>query len=126
MPGPCEDAPISIPRPNRRVELNLNHVHSSPLQSFVDFGWAGLAVWALWMGLGFRAPGRIARRARRPAPGASVRETACYAAPLAMFAALFLYGLVEYNLADSEVVLLYGLALGLTGPSLLHSAPEPA
>lgn len=126
MPALDEDATLSIPRPNRRVELNLNHVHSSPLQSFVDFGWAGLAVWALWMGLGFRATGRIARRARRPAPGASVRETACYAAPLATFAALFLYGLVEYNLADSEVVLLYGLALGLTGPSLLHSAPEPA
>ena len=125
MPALDEDTTLSIRRPNRRVELNLNHVHSTPLQSFVDFGWAGLAVWTIWMGLGFRATGRTARRARRPAPGASVPETACYAAPLAMFVALFLYGLVEYNLADSEVVLLYGLAMGLTGPSLLHSAPVP-
>ncbi len=120
-----KDGLLAVRYPHRRVELNLNHVHSVPLQSFVDFGWIGLGVWALWMMLGFRATGRIARRARRPAPGSSVPETAGYAAPLAMFASLFLYGLVEYNIADAEIVLLYSLALGLTGPSLLHSAPAP-
>ena len=38
-----------------------------------------------------------------------------------MLLSLFLYGLMEYNLADAEVVLLYGLAMGLCGPSLLRS-----
>ena len=108
------------------TELNQNHVHSVPLQSFVDFGWAGLAAWALWMGLAARTGRRFARRSRRPAPGSSLPETACFAAPPAMFAALALYGLVEYNLADSEIVLLYALAMGLSGPSLLRSAPDPA
>ena len=111
---------------NRRIELNQNHMHSVPMQSFVDFGYAGLLAWLFWMMLGFRATGRLARLSRRPAPDSSLPETACFAAPLAMFAALFLYGLVEYNLADSEVVLLYALAMGLTGPSLLHAAPDPA
>ena len=40
---------------------------------------------------------------------------------LAMLASLVLYGLMEYNLADAEVVLLYGFVMGLTGPSLLRS-----
>ena len=111
---------------NRRIELNQNHMHSVPMQSFVDFGYAGLLAWLFWMMLGFRSTMRLARLSRRPAPGSSLPETACFAAPLAMFAALFLYGLVEYNLADSEVVLLYALAMGLSGPSLLHAAPDPA
>ena len=110
---------------NRRIELNQNHMHSVPMQSFVDFGYAGLLAWLFWTMLGLRATARLARLARRPAPGSSLPETACFAAPLAMFAALVLYGLVEYNLADSEVVLLYALAMGLTGPSLLRAAPDP-
>ena len=107
-----------------RIELNQNHMHSVPMQSFVDFGYAGLLAWLFWTMLGLRATARLARLARRPAPGSSLPETACFAAPLAMFAALVLYGLVEYHLADSEVVLLYALAMGLTGPSLLRAAPD--
>ena len=33
--------------------------------------------------------------------------------PLAMLSTLILYGLIEYNLADAEVVLLYALAMAL-------------
>ena len=104
-----------------RLELNQNHVHSVPLQSFVDFGWAGLAAWALWMFLALRSTGVLALRSRRPSAGSSAPETLCFAAPFAMLAALVLYGLMEYNLADSEVVLLYAFAMGLSGPSLLRS-----
>ena len=104
-----------------RLELDRNHVHSTPLQAFVDFGWIGLAAWALWMALGFRATGRLASRSRRPAEGSSGPETLCFAAPFAMLAGLVLFSLVEYNLADAAVVLLYGLSMGLTGPSLLRS-----
>ena len=106
---------------DRFLEMDRNHVHSTPLQALVDFGWAGLAAWALWMFLGFRATWALARRSRRPAADSAAPETLCFAAPLAMFGALVLFGFVEYNLADAAVVLLYGLVLGLTGPSLLRS-----
>ncbi len=110
---------------DKHVELNQNHVHCTPLQAFVDFSWLGLAAWTAWMALAFASAAGLARLSRRPEPGSSLPETSCFAVPLAMLAALFFYGLVEYNLADSEVVLLYGFAMGLTGPSLMHSAPTP-
>lgn len=104
---------------NNGVEWNQKHVHSVPLQSFVDFGYPGVAAYLAWMILAFSATGRLARCARRsPGAGDSLPETMAFAAPLAMLAALFLYGLVEYNLADSEVVLLYALAMGLSTPTL--------
>lgn len=106
---------------DRHLELDRNHVHSTPLQAFVDFGWAGLLAWALWMGLALRATGALALRSRRPAPGSALPETLCFAAPLAMLGALVLFGLVEYNLADAAVVPLYALAMGLSGPSLRRS-----
>ena len=31
-----------------------------------------------------------------------------------MLAALILYGLIEYNLADAEIVILYSLAMGMS------------
>ncbi len=104
-----------------RLEMDRNHVHSTPLQAFVDFGWAGVAAWALWMFLALRATVALARRSRRPAADSAAPETLCFAAPLAMLSALVLFSFVEYNLADAAVVLLYGLAMGLTGPSLLRS-----
>ena len=105
----------------RHLEQERNHVHSTPLQAFVDFGWAGLAVWAVWMALAFRSTGALAARSRRPAPGSALPDTLCFAAPLAMLASLVLFGLVEYNLADAAVVPLYSLAMGLSGPSLRRS-----
>jgi len=76
------------------VEERQNHLHSVPLQSLADFGWAGLAAWAAWMALALRA----AWRGAHPATGA-------------MLAALAAYGLIEYNIADSEVVLLYAIVM---------------
>lgn len=110
---------------DKHVELNQNHVHCTPLQSFVDFGWPGVFAWLLWMELAFASTGRLARLSRRPEPGSSLPATSCFAVPLAMLAALVFYGLVEYNIADAEVVLLYGFAMGLTGPSLMRAAPAP-
>ena len=106
---------------DRHLELNRNHVHSTPLQAFVDFGWAGLAAWAVWMALALRTTGLLAMRSRRPAPDSALPETLCFAAPFAMLGALVLFGLVEYNLADAAVVPLYALAMGLSGPSLRRS-----
>ena len=87
-----------------RVEVGRTHVHSTPLEALVDFGPPGLAVLAAW----FLAALVFAFRAARS--GAS--GPAALAAP-AFLSALMLYSLVEYNLADSEIVLLYALGFGL-------------
>ena len=90
------------------VEKNRTHVHSVPLQSLVDFGWAGPAVWLLWMGLSFGAAARL----RRESPAAGLaREEAVL--PAAALAALVLVAFVEYNLADAAVVPLYSIAMGI-------------
>ncbi|MCL1910026.1 MAG: O-antigen ligase family protein [Kiritimatiellaeota bacterium] len=79
------------------IELRQTHLHSVPIQSWVDFGWLGLAAWALWMLLALRSAWQC------PHP-----------APFAMLAALVCYGLMEYNLADADIVLLYSLAMALS------------
>ncbi len=90
------------------VEKNRTHVHSVPLQAFVDFGWAGPVVWLLWLFLSFRA----ATRLRRKSAAADLRADEAVL-PSAALAALVLVALVEYNLADAAVVPLYSLAMGL-------------
>ncbi len=94
-------------RYTRRVEQRQNHVHSNPLQVLVELGWQGLAAFLAWMALGLRDALRLAFR------GGSPQTLPLRALPLALFAALALTGIVEYNLADGELVLVYGLALGL-------------
>lgn len=101
-----------------RVEKGRNHVHSTPLQAFVDFSWAGVAVWLAWMGMAFFC----AMRAARACPPLS-------AAPLCALAAIVAFSLVEYNLADAAVVPLYGLAMGIASSSVAErkadSPPAP-
>jgi O-antigen ligase len=96
------------------VEPNRTHLHSTPLQAFIDCGWAGLAVWLAWMALSFRSA--IATAKGRG--GAAGLPQAARAAPLAALAALAGVALVEYNIADAAVVLLYGSVLGLSAPAL--------
>lgn len=92
-----------------RVELRQNHVHSNPLQSFVDFGWLGVCVYLFWM-MAAIATAVCGMNKNREAKGPwSVLRYA----PLAMLSALMLYGLMEYNLADAEIVLLYSIAMGI-------------
>ncbi len=90
---------------SRRVEQRQNHVHSTPFQSFVDFGWLGAAAYAFWM-IAALATALISLRK-------SSSTSVVRLAPLAMLSALILYGFIEYNLADAEVVLLYALAMAM-------------
>lgn len=84
------------------VEKGRNHVHSTPLQAFVDFSWAGVAVWLFWMVSAFVCAAHMA--------GTSPPLSA---APLCALAAIVAFSIVEYNLADGAVVPLYGLAMGM-------------
>ena len=90
---------------SRRVEQRQNHVHSTPLQAFVDFGWLGAAAYTVWM---IAALATAFVSLRKSSSASVVRFV-----PLAMLSTLILYGLIEYNLADAEVVLLYALAMAL-------------
>ncbi len=99
------------------VERNRTHVHSVPLQAFVDFGWAGPAAWLFWMLLAFRAAVKL--RCDASAAGLMPAEASI---PLATLSALVIFGLVEYNIADAAVVPLYSLAMGLSCAALLRGA----
>lgn len=105
-------------RYTRRVEQRQNHVHSNPLQILVELGWQGLAAYLAWMALGLRDALRLAARRGGPPADRPLR-----ALPLALLAALVLTGIVEYNLADGELVLIYSLALGLAAAHATAFAP---
>lgn len=109
---------------DRRVERNRTHVHSTPLQAFVDFSWIGLAAWFFWMALSLRSALRVATAP----PGTAVAQLPLpiRVFPLAGFVALFGVSLIEYNLADAAVVPLYGIVLGLASPALARQPPPPA
>ncbi len=99
------------------VERNRTHVHSVPLQAFVDFGWAGPIVWLFWMLLAFRAAAKLKRAG--PTAGLAPAESVI---PLAALSSLVLFGFVEYNIADAAVVPLYSLAMGFSCAALLRGS----
>jgi len=117
----------------RRVEHRQNHVHSNPLQILVELGYQGLAAYLLWMALAVRDGTRLIRNRSPqglPAPGWEDTDALLRAVPLAMLCSLMINGIVEYNFADGELVLVYGLALGLaavrlTSASFTQRGPRP-
>jgi O-antigen ligase len=78
------------------------HLHNNPLQVAAERGLPGLAFFLWWAVAVFAAAIREARRAAGGAPGAEGAAPAVLAALAAVFAA----GLFEYNLGDSEVLML--------------------
>lgn len=81
-----------------QIERNRDHLHSNLVEMAVSLGWAGLALYLVWMACLLRD------------------ALASDAAPCPIFwmiLALFLNGFVEYNFADAELVILLGLLGGL-------------
>ncbi len=123
----------------RHVEQRQNHVHSNPLQILVELGWQGLAAYVVWMLLALRDSARLLSRGGGwrlqsassaggglPANGWKPSDGLLRSVPLAMIAALILNGLVEYNFADGELVLIYGMAMGLAAVRLAPPESEMA
>jgi O-antigen ligase len=90
------------------VEPGRDHLHSNPVQVLVATGWLGLAAYLAWMVRAVIDAVRFAVRTRHGDPEEHVAAVGL----LLMLAALLLNGLVEYNLADAELVLSYGVVMG--------------
>jgi len=90
------------------VEPGRDHLHGNIPQVLVATGWCGLGAYVLWMLCALRDAWRFLR-------GTAGRDPPEHLAALAlalMLVALLLNGLVEYNLADAELVLGYGFLMG--------------
>ena len=99
------------------VERDRTHVHSVPLEAFVDFGWLGPIAWLFWTFLAFRAAVRL----RRAGPACGLLDAEALM-PLAALSSLVLFGLVEYNLADSAVIPLFSMSMGFSCAAFLREA----
>jgi hypothetical protein len=91
------------------VEHDRNHLHSNIVQITVAMGWAGLVLYLLWMVQGLVDGCRWYRAA-----GTDMARGGALCV-LLMLCFLLLNGIVEYNFADGELVLLYGMIFGMLG-----------
>jgi O-antigen ligase len=83
------------------------HLHDNPLQIAAERGVPGLVFFLWWIAAALAAALDEARRTRGArAGGVAARAAAAAAGALAVLAAVFVAGLVEYNLGDSEVLML--------------------
>ena len=98
------------------VEPGRRHLHANVAQILVELGWAGLALYALWIAAAIADAARGVARLRSRAAPAADRMAAL--AVLLMLVALTLNGLVEYNFGDSEIIMVYGMLMGLAGAGL--------
>jgi O-antigen ligase len=96
------------------------HLHDNMLQIAAERGLPGLAFFLWWVGVAFLAALREAQRSA--AEGRGARWAA--AGVLAALAAVFVAGLFEYNLGDSEVLMLVLLLTAV--PFALHGHPARA
>jgi O-antigen ligase len=96
------------------------HLHNNVLQIAAERGLPGLVFFLWWVGVAFLAALREARRAA--AEGRGPRWAA--AGALAALSAVFVAGLFEYNLGDSEVLMLVLLLTAV--PFATGREPAPA
>lgn len=89
-----------------QVEPRQTHVHSNILQALIDGGWPGLLLFLAWFARAFRDARGFAVAAR----GNDLADSA--RALYLMFAALFLVGLIEYQIGSGQIVFMYGMIMG--------------
>jgi O-antigen ligase len=104
---------------NSRVEPRRDHLHSNIAQVLVATGWIGFAAYLAWM---VRACIDGLRYVRRE--GREERDITEALVWLFLLLALLANGLVEYNFGDGEIVLAYGLIMGLCARGAHGFRPE--
>ncbi|MFC1463191.1 O-antigen ligase family protein [Verrucomicrobiota bacterium] len=102
--------------PAGTIGPDRDHLHSNWIQTWVDAGWLGLLTYLLWMGWGVADGLRLIRRTRDDSQAEKTNALVL----LLMIVGLILNGLVEYNLGDAELVVLYGIIMGCTAAGLRH------
>ncbi len=90
------------------VERNRNHLHSNIAEIIVETGWIGFAVYAAWMVKALWDSASFYMGVRRK----SEEEAFASLAILAALCALLINGLIEFNFADGELVLVYSMLMG--------------
>jgi len=102
--------------PAGTIGPDRDHLHSNWIQTWVDAGWLGLVTYLLWMGWGVADGVRLVRKTRED----SEAERTNALVLLLLIVGLILNGLVEYNLGDAELVVLYGILMGCTAAGLRY------
>lgn len=90
------------------IESQRDHLHSNTIQILTVLGWGGLAVYMIWTVGAILCGIRLMRKF----PVESAERTHILAVTL-MLAALFLNGIIEYNLGDAEIIISYSMILGI-------------
>jgi len=99
------------------------HLHDNALQVAAERGVPGLVFFLWWVGAALVAAyAEAGRRRDAPAGGAAAGDAAAATGALAAGAAVFVAGLVEYNLGDSEVLMLFLLVTAM--PFALRAARD--
>ncbi len=92
-----------------RVEERRNHLHSNLVEIPVTLGWAGLIVYLIWMAEALRVGLATTISLRHANPTGSILALTCSM----MLLGLILNGLVEYNMGDAYLILMYGILMGI-------------
>ncbi len=100
-----------------RVEKDRDHLHSNLLQVLVATGWIGLLLYIAWMLIAFWDGYRFTYLSKDSPDG----EKTYALGIILMLVALYINGLVEYNFGDAEIVLLYGLMMGIMAAGVKRS-----
>ncbi len=100
----------------KHIEPRQDHLHSNIIQILVATGPHGLIIFLIWISLALHDSYRTMKNAesfpdnlRFPAK-----------APFILLSALLLIGLIEYNIADARLLLVYGSLMGI-GARLKHN-----
>jgi hypothetical protein len=101
------------------VEGERDHLHSTPIQVLVGAGWAGLAVYLLWMISGIGGGLYLMRKFEIGSP-----QRVYVLSLVLMLLGLIINGLIEYNFGDAELVVPYAVILGIIGGGLVDSGNE--
>lgn len=106
------------------VERNRNHLHSNIAEVLVETGWLGLFVYLAWMTKAVVDAMRFVRWSPTTKLGTSESGTEQTNAMvlLLMLIGLLANGLVEYNFADAELVIVYAFIMGCVGAGCARSA----
>jgi hypothetical protein len=104
------------------VETNRNHLHSNIAEIIVETGWIGYAVYALWILMALVEAVRFVLGAAKR----TMEEEYCSLILLMALVALLLNGLVEFNFADGELVVVYAMIMGCISAGLDHLEFRPA